>query len=281
MAFIRKIELAIGPFGVVTDTLVSDLDLEFDIERSIDTEYNTANFTIYNAKEETRNNVLKSGETLRFKAGYEDEGGAFGGIFTGNIVESVSFRRDINWITEIKAYDIGKISQRKNFILTTVSYKSKTPITTVVKDLAGSLSIPVTGIRNIIGNLNNGFSYTGNITGLINAVKKLLLPQDLGVFIDDSEIVIYNKTTREGLYGTLYITPYNGLIGGVTIKEDKEKQSNKKRITFTTLLNYNIRPNKVIVLQNTSVEGTFYVDKVRFHGGLRSDAFFAEVEASE
>ncbi len=98
MAFNRTIELQVlsGNTELVS---ISDLHVEFDVNRTITLAENTGSFIIYNAKKSTRNEVLKEKNYLIFKAGYEDE--AIGTIFMGNIDRSISEQDGPNWITTV------------------------------------------------------------------------------------------------------------------------------------------------------------------------------------
>ena len=81
MAWGRIVELSVGSEG--EGLLISDLDIDFKVIKSLTFADNYAEFRIYNAKEETRTKILKKGNNLIFKAGYEDE--AVNTLFVGNI----------------------------------------------------------------------------------------------------------------------------------------------------------------------------------------------------
>jgi len=281
MAFSRKMELGIGIFGVILDTDVSGLDLTFEVVRSVETAFNTANFTIYNANSETRNEVIKKGQTLRFKAGYEDENNAFGSVFTGTIINSLSYKSGMDWVTEVQSQDIGRVLSNLNTVKISISYAAKTPFSTVINDIAGLLSVPVTGIGNVEETLNAGYSYTGNMSGLLLNIKRALKPKGLIMYIDNSEITIFKSDNRESLFDVLYISPDSGLIGEVAIKDDSDNTAKKKQIAFNTLLNYNIQPGRLITIKSDKVNGNFFIDKVKYVGGMKTPEFMCEVEASE
>ena len=101
MAWGRITTLTVGFQG--SGFIVSDLDMDFEVNRSITLSENTAEFTIYNAKESTRKEVLKQGANVIFEAGYEDE--TVSTLFAGNITYSSSMKKGMDWVTEIKAVE--------------------------------------------------------------------------------------------------------------------------------------------------------------------------------
>lgn len=279
MAFNRIVEVEIGN-NIGTNLRLSNLDIAFEIERSFDLSSNTANFTIYNAKEETRQKILKPKNNIIFKAGYEDEGNT-GTIFTGIITESTSKKQDTEWMTEIQATDFS--SNTSNLLKETaeLSYSKRTPLSQIVNDVRGLLNVPLAGLDNITTVLNHNFVYSGDMRGLIKELEKVLLPINLGLYFDNSEMVIYVLGQQNSKFGTVRITPQSGLIGEIEEIKDDKKDDGKKRYSISTLLNPKIKPNVLVQVQSSKVNGLFIVEKVRFTGDNFGGDFTCGIEAVE
>lgn len=275
MAWIRKVKLSVGAGGQGLD--ISNLDISFQINRSITSSFNDGIITVYNAKESTRNDILKKGNSVILKAGYNDEG--IGTIFSGVIIESVTNFNDTEWVTEIKAIDIGNNKNGLEFEVFQFSYKKDTPFITVLNDVSNSLNLNISGLSNVTETLKDGFSYGGNIKGLLNQIKGILKLNNKDLYFDNNEMVIFNIGNRSSKFEVVRITEKSGLIGniGKTLDENTKKTT----INFTTLLNYKIQPNGLMNINTQKVKGNYYVDKVVFTGDNMGGDFFSEVEASE
>ena len=278
MAFNKKIELIVGDPG--SGLLISALNISFVVERSTEEEYNTAEIVIYNAKSDTRNKILVPGKNVTLKAGYEDEG--VGTIFIGTITKSVSVQDNTEWTTTISAQDIGSNKNPLEYGIISLKYKSNVSLSAVFSDVATTLNIPIAGIENVAGIiLRNGFVQCSNITALINRLKKILSKNELELYFDSSELVIYKKYTQVSRFGAVRISPQSGLIGSVSTIIDENEQDKKKRISFTSLLNYRIRPAGVVSVVSNDVKGAYIVEKVTFEGDNLDGGFIATVEAVE
>ena len=279
MAWIRQIIMTVGTGGI--GTLISDLNISFEIERSIDESPNSGIFTIYNAKLETRQKILATGNNIVFSAGYEDEKN-LSTIFFGTISKSTSRKEGIDWVTTIQAVDIANNKLGLNYNTVNLSFSAKTPLLSVVRDLSALLSIPVTGLRgleNITATLNNGFAYSGNITNLISSINSILSSYQTALYFDSSEMIVYRPGLPDSSFGIVRITPNSGLVGAVADISDENEQDGKKRIGFQCLLNPKIKPNAVLSIASLSTSGSFIVEKVRFYGDNFGGDFLCEVEA--
>jgi hypothetical protein len=284
MAFKREIELSVGPAGG-TGLIVSGLNIEFDIERSRGTEDNKATFVVYNAKENTRNEILKKGNIVNFKAGHEDEGNA-GIIFVGTITRSETIKDGPNWVTTIEAYDYRANDEAFIYGTISVSYKEATQLSTIVNDFANAINIPVNGTNILTSITNNGFVYAGTIGGMANKIRNNLKPLGLGLYFDQSEMFVYNKNDAT-VFDVVRLTNQSGMIYAKEIsdisedQEDKENEDDKKRVEVRGLLNPKLKPNSAVDVEGVNVKGTFIIEKIRFFGDNDAGDFDYILEASE
>ena len=280
MAFKREIQALVGINNSLAVDIAS-LNISFDIMRSFDIEDNSASLSIYNAKEDTRKKVLTKGNDIILKAGYEDEGGA-GQIFAGIITESTSRKNGTEWVSEIVATDFASNSENLLKETVSLSYASKSPISSVINDLIGIMGVPISGLQNASSViLNNGFVFSGYIKDAIREVEAILKANDIGVYFDNSEMVIYRLGIQDSSFGIVRVTENSGLVGEVEDITDDSYEDGKKRLAFTSLLNWKIKPNALVNLSTQKTSGTFIVERVNFVGDNMGGDFFAKCEVVE
>ena len=119
-----KVEVDIGIPSVLSPALVYTqanknvtitlpYTVEFEISRQNQSAAQTATFRVFNLGEETRNLLQKDywrpqGRSIQFRAGYESPSGAFMPlVFNGQVNSAYSYRRGVDFITEIEAFDGG------------------------------------------------------------------------------------------------------------------------------------------------------------------------------
>lgn len=274
MAFSRVVELSVGENG--RGLLFSQLDIDFRIEKTITLANNTAEFTIYNAKESTRKDVLKKGNNLIFSIGYEDE--AVGTVFVGNITASQSHKSGNTWITKVKASSIRSKDQPLQVIPISLSYGVNTPLSQPLNTLANASGLVISGIANTTNiRMSNGWVYAGTFGGALRYIKSILDSNNMGMYIDNNEIVIY-KIGVASRYKTVLLSYTGGLLSVKDITKTGEK---KKRIQFTSLIIPQIRINGVVSLKNTKTnDGSYIVDKLLLEGNSYGGKFETVGEAT-
>jgi len=95
--FNRKAKILIPGFEI------TDLRINFKIEKSLVGYPNLGNIKIYNLSESSRNNIEAKGLKLQLYAGYEDNSIPL--LFTGDIINVVHLKTGPDWISEIFAAD--------------------------------------------------------------------------------------------------------------------------------------------------------------------------------
>lgn len=95
-------------------TITLPITLEFDIVRQGLASAQTATFKLYNLSAKTRNAIQKDYynftqlRAIQFRAGYYSPAGDFKPlVFNGTVKTAYSYRRGVDFITEIEAYDGG------------------------------------------------------------------------------------------------------------------------------------------------------------------------------
>lgn len=273
MAFNRIVELQAGYNG--TGLLISQLDIDFRVEKTSDLASNSAQFTIFNAKESTRKGTLKKGNNIIFKTGYSDE--AVGVLFVGNIITSTSEKPGNTWITKIKASSIVSKDKSLSVIPVALSYNPNVSISkplNVLSQLGGLLVSGITNVENI--KMPNGWVYAGTFGGALRYIKSILDSYSIGMYIDNNEIVIY-KIGEASRYKTILLSYTGGLLN---IKDITKTDEKKKRVEFTTLMLPQIRVNGIVSFKGTSHDGSYIVDKFTAEGNNYGGNFGIKGEAT-
>jgi hypothetical protein len=280
MAFKRVIELTVGADG--TGLLISDLNVEFNITRSITFEENIAEFIIYNAKEDTRKQVLREGNNLIFKAGYEDEG--IGTIFIGNITKSISTLSGPDWITRVESATIqtSKKPLTNNYI--SLSYSADTPLSQPLQDIASSIGLGLFGIENVIGIiLENGFTFAGSARNALVTLNKKLKTEERALYADNEELVIYRLDQKTSRFSPILLDYESGLlkIDDITEKDNQTKK-NPRRVSIETILIPKLQPLVLAKVKNTSsLDGVYFAEKVITAGDNFGGPFNMTTEAAD
>jgi hypothetical protein len=263
MAFKRIIELNVLSGG---NQLVSiaDLHIEFDISRSTTLAENTGSFVIYNAKESTRKNILQKDNYLIFKAGHEDN--VLGTIFMGNIDTSISEQSGPDWITNVTTKTVQSQTTLDNTYVA-MSYVEDTLLSRPLQEIAAALGLAVYGLDNANFNLENGFVFVGAARGALDKCIQILEPQNVSLYIDQNELVIYNVGDRTSRFSPVYLDYESGLIRAYEITEDNTQSKEKpKRIGFESLIIPKLTPRGLITIKSDKINGTFQIDKLNFTG---------------
>lgn len=279
MAFNRILTVKVGFEN--SGVLISDLNIDFQIERSIDFSVNTAQLKIYNPSVDTQEKFLKKGASIVVSAGYDDEGS--GGIYVGQITESVKYKEGSNRIVDITAGSIQNANRDLAYVTVSLSYKRDTAVVTPLKDIATALGLANYGFEIAKSiKLSNGFSYAGSAKTALARCKDILNANGMDLFIDNTTIVVFKRNTADTRFKVVYLTPDTGLIGTAKIT-DSSKAGNIEeefplRVSFKSLLNPQLNPNGVVVIDKSTVTGTFIIEKISFSGNNYGGAFIAAGE---
>lgn len=301
MAWNRKARLFIGRQvhsdkgkAVLNQTAldVSELHFEFEVTQSIAFEDGEAQITVFNLSETSRNSVLV-GQSVIIECGYEDTGK--GAIFVGEIREVVHSHSSTDWITKIKAQSGRPVLSRLSNTAITLSYASGTALSQVAKEIGAGLGITVQGAENARAVLlKNGMYCAGRYASVIARLKAELEANKLSLYIDFNQMVIY-KQGQPAEYTVVDLDDTSGLLTAKPVRTASEMawamngQKRKlpvqpsdlrDRISFTTVLLPQIRPNGIIRINGASVKGLYLVEKLKYKGDSYGKTWVIEGEGS-
>ena len=259
MAWDRVTELSVGADG--QGLLISDLDIDFKIVKSLTFADNYAEFRIYNVKEETRNKVLKKGNNLIFKAGYQDE--AVNTLFVGNITEAVSGKSVVDRVIDIKCLSGRGVDGVIQSEYVSLTFTPGTLLSRPISQLANLYGMVVYGLENANIKLPNGWQYCGKVSGAFRYIDGILKSNDCGMYKDDKEIVIYKEGTASRI--AVVVLTYAGGLKSVKDITDLSKDT-KTRLEFESLIIPQCQVNSVVNIRENGINGFFTVEKLTYQG---------------
>lgn len=288
MAFKRVVEMNVGALGV--GLIISSLDLDFKIQKSLKLHENSAQFRIYNVSETTANDVLQVGNNVIFKAGYEDE--AVSAIYHGNIVQALYGSSRTDRVIDLLCMSNRSTNQKLIKKNVSISYAKGTLISQPIQELAVLLDLVVFGLENASIQLVNGWVYAGSTNGAFRYLQDILFSQGISMYIDNNELVIYNMG-EPSTFSVVLLTYSGGLLKIKNVTKPEEtvtqkqkrriKKDTRKRLEFESLLIPQLKLNGPVTVQgvNPGIDGTYVLEKLEFFGNNYGGNFKAKGELVE
>jgi hypothetical protein len=223
MAFNQLIEIISGPEGG-TATSVTNLYMSFEVERNKTNTPNKANVSIYNLSPNTMTKMESNKNKLIIRAGYDDETGLTT-LFNGDVTKSERKKEGTEQVLEIEAMDGYKNIQSQNV---SISYKSGTKTTTILRDILAAMAYPVAGgIPTSSDSYTGGFQYIGKAKDALTVVLKKI---GYKWTIQNDQILIFKEIGGGSVVTGLLITPSTGLLSIEKLEQDTEEV---KKTTYT------------------------------------------------
>ena len=264
--FRRKIALT------VNQTKVEELQVDFEVVKSLAKEPNTLSARVYNLSQETREKwTALNGAGVQLDAGYEE--GGYGTIFLGKLEGTQTTIEGPDRVTVVEATD-GRYEQSQRI---SKSYGPGTSVETVARDLIKYIG---KGVGNVIDKLRSGAESGGLANTLKNGfvvdgrafdeLDKLARSRGLEASIQDGRIQLLGKNLPNAR--TAYkLTPETGLIASPSV-------DSKKILKCKTLLIPDIVPGRQIVVDSDFVKGSYRVIRVTYTGSLYGSDFYCAIE---
>jgi hypothetical protein len=265
LQFDRKATVIISSDGQ-TGLSTSGLRVVFDVKKTSTVDFNTANVSVYNLSETTRNQIKKLGGQITVKAGYSQDSGEQV-IFVGDISMASSEIVKPEVVTKFEANDGEKRIHSKKL---SVSYKAGTGGKQIVKDIISTTSFPLKNIN--WGSFSDkiyprGFSFAGSAKVLMTNVCNYL---GLEWSIQNNEIKLIKSGTSDGAQ-IIFLSPSSGIIGSpVRVKDVGTKDKKDDAIEgwkVSCLLQPLAEPGGVIKIKSAEVvEGLYRIVDVQHSG---------------
>lgn len=333
MAYGRVVRLLVGNFmkgNIEGSSLVdksvdaldlSELDIDFQVTRSIEWYNNEATITIYNPKPDTINSVMSRGNSVILQAGYEDQHNVKN-IFVGQIAMASSRRegKDVELVlTCVQArgafYQLARLN-------CAVSYSKGKKIRECLQNLCDYAGIVLrAGNRAFMDKgIEWPFRCSGSFTDVIRAFSEhVIFPMEkCKLYLDNNELIVFGMDNTVALEEVV-LNHDTGLLecrevrdeslnkvnfgddpayyffsGSDQEVEPKERPSKEidriKKISCKSLMNPAIVPNVFVQVDSSdgneydtalAVKGRFIVTECRYNGGNTGSDFTVSFDAQE
>ena len=250
---------------------VTDLRIAFDIEKTSESNANTAKVTIYNLNENNRD-LLKNKENLFIILDVGYLNGDIDQLLIADISRSSTKRQGSDFITVIECEDGGQALTEARV---DKSYAPGTNLKSVTSDVVNSF---VDAGQVAIGTLSRVKDEIAQNGITVSGVSKVIMDdlvekQDLEWSIQDNEVQVMEPLQDTG-EEIVFLTPDTGLIGSPILRE--------KGIEFKALIqSTKIRPGRAVNLESRQFKGLYRVNKARYQGDTHDKTWYVICEGIE
>jgi len=258
--------------GVSKTTLAVD----FMIEKTLAKEPNLATVTLYNLNPHNRKILADSVKPnlptvlpVSIEAGYV---GARELIFIGDITVASSNHEGTKWITKIEASDGGTKYRSKRF---SKSFGPGAMLPAIMTEVVGAYGIgPGNLFETIIANTRGlqvyykGVVVEGRISDILD---HFLCSMGFTWSIQDGQIQVLHPG-KPNFEPAVFLNPSSGLVGSPEVGE-------KGKVTGRSLLQGSIRPGRRVVIESSSVSGTFVIEKASYRGNTAGNDWYVDFDA--
>ncbi len=253
-------------------TEITDLRMQFSIDKSLSKEPNTCEITISNCSESTRADLVRKPLHVKLEAGYDGE---LRHLFSGDLTYGSSKIEGPNWETKLNIGDGSRVyvgARHKG------TYKAGTTYRTVIKDAAATMGFVLPPHVDDDPLLDKQFSTSQTAYGqTADTLTKLLAPFGYRWSIQNGALVVL---TDEDVSPTEVIQVYQdvGLIGTPEFGTP-DKLGNAPTLSFQMLLYPQLTPGGLVEIESESVNGGFKLQKVSHKGDTHGKDWTSECEA--
>ena len=276
MAFIRQVEVVIGPKGG-EGVKINGLKIAFEIEKTDKPETNSGKVTIFNLSKETHDKICVAGNHCTLKAGYADE--TITAILFGDVVKGTRKKNGADYETEIEVKD-GRVPVMAGLV--SVSYAEDTDVLTIVQDLIDAIGMPSKGTDLIPSDakIAEGFADIGQAAAILREVL-----DDYGLTFTIQNEMIYILRPGEASESTgLRLTPDTGLLTTPQPVSDKTEETDTtaeaaNRWEFRTMLFPQLIPGAACKVESSTITTDMKILTAKFSGDNWTADFAIDIVA--
>ena len=271
-------DLFLRTYRVRVDTFEStDVDCSFDIERTLAPEPNHISLSLYNLREEKRNQLAQlSVRQGRGRIRVEVEAGYRGNntlLFQGDLRYAHNTREGPDWITEIEGEDGGRAHAWSRV---SRSFPSGTQLSTVIESAARAMGV---GVGNAVREAarasfeNGGNAFTEGTVLSGNAGRELdrvLRSARLTYSIQNNALQVLPRGAA--LQSTEVVISQNTSLVGVP------RVNANQTVDVTLLIQPDILPGRRVRLDSSVATGSYRVTNMHFRGDTFGDPWYIEAE---
>lgn len=260
LLFDRTVQVDFGRLGQ-EGTRVTNLFVEFDIEKTSESNPSKGTVSIFNLNETRRSQLQDENLVVRLFAGYQ---GIPELIFDADISKAISNRSGNDIVTKIECGDGQSQFANANINKT---FDAGIDTKKVLEELASELKVGIGTIKGVIqGKFQNGITLTGSVRDRLDEVTA-----KMGVewSIQDRALVVLPQDEPASVSGVL-LNQDTGLIG--------QPAKTEEGIEFVSLLRAAIKPSVAVQIQSRVFNGFVKIRKARYVGNNRTGPFEVRCE---
>lgn len=266
---------------VTVDTIeFTDLDCAFRVEKTIKSQPNTCELSIWNLTEEHQAQLEQlspkskgpatTGIPCKIDAGYSDGTSL---IWLGDLRTVDTVREGPDWITHLSSGDGARAWKNAKLH---VPYGPKTGLETVLRAMVRALGIGEGNLSKVVANLKQAGSaiYPSGtvISGPVSReLRAFAASADLEVSIQDGALQFIDR--GKALAGTaLLLNDDTGLLDSPTV-------DNEGVLTAKTLMIPDVRCGGLVTIDAARIKGTYRIEKATWSGDTASIDWDIEINA--
>lgn len=283
LAWQRQYRLSVGPPSS-TGRQWSELQITFEVKKDVGEEPNLSTISIYNLSEDSRGFISQEGQQVLLEAGYKDTRAI---IFQGDLAQATHEYKAPDWITTLECGE-GEVAYRDGFITLTRAPGAtrRQVLEQVAVDLGLGLYV-TEGDTSLDDPYLQGVTFHGTARDLLRRLarqggREWSIQQSVLTLIHQggaTDIPAVLLSPQTGLIQTPQPTKKRiELIGGDSRPRRGTTKQNEAGVKITSLLNPEIRPGRLVVIEAQTLSGTFVCRSVTHKGDYRGNTWHTEAE---
>lgn len=264
-------------------TEITDLRIQFTVEKRLGKAPDTCTVTISNANETTRGELQTRPLNLHLEAGHDGE---LRRLFTGDLRWAASTKSNTDWETVIQIADGARAYRHANVKR---SFKEGVTVRTAVAEVARAMGLRLPRELEVSKDLDEQFGAGLALDGACrDELTRLLAPYGYEWTIQDGTLQVYrDDQVRPG--EALVVSEATGLIetpqfappthNAKKSKSVRRSTVNSPRLNFRTLLYPQIVPGCKVFVDSLTTRGIYKVIQVVHTGDTHGDEWTSAVEA--
>lgn len=276
-----------GFFEYVDAIEITDLRVQFAIEKHTGKQANTCNITITNANPDTRAWLQQDGLHVKLDAGYDGE---LRHLYAGDVLpgSGKSERVGTDWETTLQLADGHRAMAHAHVNRT---FRAGTSIRTALAEAARSMGLALPPNLNVSKELDGKFDLDETLDGPArDELTRLLAPYGYGWSIQSGRLTILrDEDVTAGQ--SILVSQDTGMIeqpdysvpdppNRRSATSTKPRKKKRPKVTVRTLLYPQVTPGGTIDLRSQSISGVFKVARVGHDGDTHGENWTTEIEAN-
>jgi hypothetical protein len=285
--------------NVQVDTIkIGELDASFRVVKTLKKAPNTCELTLYNLNADHREQLAQAeNPTVEISAGYKRPGSeglleglqeidallgtsgpdpGTGVIFRGDVRDVSSNYEPPDWATLLESGDGERLARASRI---NKSFAQGTSLATVLVNVADAtgfgigntaLAAPRASLLNAGKAFLNGVTVSGQASKEMDRIVK---SSGLEWSVQDGNLQLLGLG-EPLLDSAVILSDDSGLVGSPTIGNDGV-------VRITALMNSDIVPGRLIVLNSKAIKGKFRAERCEYIGSVFDRPFYVEIEAKE